>query len=302
MARRPKNPINDIINTTSAWLGGNRGTMPSQTRKGIDAIKGVGKVLDSATGGFGQAVVSDAQSGSNTPSALYKTAAVNLAAAATGVGAARVAGKAVQSGRVVNPVAAARNTISGQRVVLHGSPQSGLSTLRPTTGSKTLPDQNVLFSWNPRRANMSNEIHLKAVRYANKQENPGSIYVVKVPKKATGPHPKRTVTDSKNMLVTRGEGKIVAEVPMKKQFSELSQVERKQIASQVQTELRKAGVQPRGMPRVLDQALTKVDDALWKAEFKTKQTVKKIRKSTMSPKQLSKYEAKQKAQRISRVR
>jgi hypothetical protein len=93
MARRPKNPINDIINTTSAWLGGNRGTMPSQTRKGIDAIKGVGKVLDSATGGFGQAVVSDAQSGSNTPSALYKTAAVNLAAAATGVGAAKVVGK-----------------------------------------------------------------------------------------------------------------------------------------------------------------------------------------------------------------
>jgi len=104
MARRPKNPINDIINTTSAWLGGNRGTMPSQTRKGIDTIKGVGKVLDSATGGFGQAVVSDAQrmaqSGSSTPSALYKTAAVNLAAAATGAAAARVAGKVVQSARV----------------------------------------------------------------------------------------------------------------------------------------------------------------------------------------------------------
>ena len=53
--------------------------------------------MDTATGGFGQALLSDAQrmamTGSSTPSALYKTAAVNLGAAAAGVGAAKVAGK-----------------------------------------------------------------------------------------------------------------------------------------------------------------------------------------------------------------
>jgi len=125
MAPRPKNPINDIINATSAWLGGNRGTMPSQTRKGIDTIKGVGKVLDSATGGFGQAVVSDAQrmaqSGSNTPSALYKTAAVNLAAAATGAVAAKVAGKVV-SKVVTNRAGKATQAITPtnpDRVIFH---------------------------------------------------------------------------------------------------------------------------------------------------------------------------------------
>jgi hypothetical protein len=95
--RKPKNPINDIINATSAWLGGNRGTVPSQVTRGMDVVRGIGGTLDAATGGFGRAVVSDAQSGSNTPSALYKTAAVNLAAAATGAAAARVAGKAVSA-------------------------------------------------------------------------------------------------------------------------------------------------------------------------------------------------------------
>jgi len=97
MARKPKNPVNDIINTVGGWLGGRGpGTNP-QVQAAMDATRAVGKVVDSATGGFGQALISDAQrmaeSGSSTPSALYKTAAVNLGAAAAGAAAAKVAGK-----------------------------------------------------------------------------------------------------------------------------------------------------------------------------------------------------------------
>jgi len=98
MARgAPKNPINDIINTVGGWLGGRGpGTNP-QVQAAMDATRAIGKVVDTATGGFGQALLSDAQrmamTGSSTPSALYKTAAVNLGAAAAGVGAAKVAGK-----------------------------------------------------------------------------------------------------------------------------------------------------------------------------------------------------------------
>lgn len=97
-ARRPKNPINDIIDTAGAWLGGSKGRVTNpQVQAAMDATRAIGKVVDTATGGFGQAVVADAQrmaaSGSSTPSALYKTAAVNLGAAAAGVGAAKVAGK-----------------------------------------------------------------------------------------------------------------------------------------------------------------------------------------------------------------
>ncbi len=135
--RKPKNPVNDIINATSAWLGGNRGTVPSQVTRGMDVVRGIGGTLDSATGGFGRAVVSDAQSGSNTPSALYKTAAVNLAAAATGVAAARVAGKVVQSGI---PARAAR-AVTGRNTsyFVHGSPTKGIKKLDPMY--ETMPDK-----------------------------------------------------------------------------------------------------------------------------------------------------------------
>jgi hypothetical protein len=96
MAPRKKNPIQDIINTTSAWLGGSRGRATNpQVRAAMNATRAVGKVVDTATGGVGSALLSDAQrmaqSGSSTPSALYKTAAVNLAAAAVGYRAAKVA-------------------------------------------------------------------------------------------------------------------------------------------------------------------------------------------------------------------
>jgi len=105
MARRsPKNPVNDIINTVGGWLGGRGpGTNP-QVQAAMQATRAIARTADTATGGFGQALLSDAQrmamTGSSTPSALYKTAAVNLGAAAAGVGAAKVAGKVVKNSRI----------------------------------------------------------------------------------------------------------------------------------------------------------------------------------------------------------
>jgi hypothetical protein len=98
MARK-QNPINDIINTVGGWLGGRGpGTNP-QVQAAMNATRAVGKVVDTATGGFGSALLSDAQrmaqTGSSTPSALYKTAAVNLGAAAAGAAAAKVVQKTV---------------------------------------------------------------------------------------------------------------------------------------------------------------------------------------------------------------
>ena len=130
MARgAPKNPINDIINTVGGWLGGRGpGTNP-QVQAAMQATRAIARTADTATGGFGQALLSDAQrmamTGSSTPSALYKTAAVNLGAAAAGVGAAKVAGKVVRD--VVPAVAVARNAprgnLAAQRGLLHGTSQ-----------------------------------------------------------------------------------------------------------------------------------------------------------------------------------
>ena len=140
MARKaPKNPINDIVDTVGAWFGGRGpGTNP-QVRAAMDATRAIGKVVDTATGGFGQAVVSDAQrmaaSGSSTPSALYKTAAVNLGAAAVGVGAAKVVGKVAEKVVESGVVARAANKVRGEVVGLHGSPVKGLKQIEPRIGT-----------------------------------------------------------------------------------------------------------------------------------------------------------------------
>lgn len=124
MARK-QNPINDIINTVGGWLGGRGpGTNP-QVQAAMDATRAVGKVVDTATGGFGQALLSDAQrmaqTGSSTPSALYKTAAVNLGAAATGAAAAKVAGKVVSNVVESGVPARVANRLTGQQVVVVGT-------------------------------------------------------------------------------------------------------------------------------------------------------------------------------------
>jgi len=117
MARRKQNPIKDIGNQVGSWLGGaarvyaditdsSRDNQPGrlpQVQAALNATRAIGKVVDTAAGGFGSALVSDARrmarTGSSTPSALYKTAAVNLAAGAAGVGAAKVVGKVVSAGK-----------------------------------------------------------------------------------------------------------------------------------------------------------------------------------------------------------
>ena len=138
---RKKNPINDIVDTVGAWLGGRGpGTNP-QVQAAMQATRAIAQTADTATGGFGQALLSDAQrmamTGSSTPSALYKTAAVNLGAAAAGVGAAKVAGKVVQSGI---PARAAR-AVTGRNTsyFVHGSPTKGIKKLDPIY--ETMPNK-----------------------------------------------------------------------------------------------------------------------------------------------------------------
>jgi len=176
MARK-KNPLDDVAKTVGNWLGGaarayaditdrSRDVQPGRAARvqaALDATRAIGKVADAATGGFGAAVVSDARrmakTGSSTPSALYKTAAVNLAAAATGVGAAKVAGKV--AGKIL-----------GTQYQFHGSKVKNLDQLRPTRQRGTnLPDRLYTTS-NPRAAE-------DYVRLRNPVADPGSVYVVK---------------------------------------------------------------------------------------------------------------------------
>jgi hypothetical protein len=129
-------------------------------------------------------------SGSSTPSALYKTAAVNLGAAATGVGAAKVVGKAaskvVESGVPAKVV----NKVTGQSVVVHGSATSGLSTIKPQLGSAAMPYDLAAYGWNPKAYKKSDSIKdlvWDTRSYTSKQVATGyrepTIYVAKTPTK-----------------------------------------------------------------------------------------------------------------------
>ena len=227
-ARRPKNPINDIVDTVGAWLGGSRGAATNpRVQAAMDATRAVGKVVDTATGGFGQAVVADAQrmaaSGSSTPSALYKTAAVNLGAAAAGVGAAKVAGKVaekvVESGRIAQAV----NKVTGQQVILHGSPVKNIKQLEPFSGGKFAPNvpQRYLYGLNPEAAKAENlgkfvgEYAKKGGRGMNlKVEAPGSVYVAKVSNKSVV-NPQALGQGARLPIITStGSAKVVREIPV----------------------------------------------------------------------------------------
>jgi len=138
MARK-KNPINDIVDTVGGWLGGRGpGTNP-QVQAAMQATRAIARTADTATGGFGQALLSDAQrmamTGSSTPSALYKTAAVNLGAAAAGVGAAKVAGKVLPAA-AKSKIGQTLSRLSGKDVVgVHVSPVSGLPEIVPPSNA-----------------------------------------------------------------------------------------------------------------------------------------------------------------------
>jgi len=222
MARK-KNPINDIVDTVGGWLGGRGpGTNP-QVQAAMQATRAIARTADTATGGFGQALLSDAQrmamTGSSTPSALYKTAAVNLGAAAAGVGAAKVAGKVV--GKVVESGVPARvaNKLTGQTVIIHGTNVRGLKA----SGQKLMPNVpparpevgKVLFGVTPSPMYGPEEVARIAQHYAAQRSTwtpttqtfSGSAYVAKVPTKAL----KR---EGVTFHQSTSPGKIVSEIPV----------------------------------------------------------------------------------------
>jgi len=157
MARRKQNPIKDIGNQVGSWLGGaarayaditdsSRDNQPGrlpQVQAALNATRAIGKVVDTATGGFGSAVVSDAQrmakTGSSTPSALYKTAAVNLAAAAAGGVAGSVAGKVVSNvrGKVGREVGVHLSDVANLRNVTYQASRAGSGLGRQVEVGKT---------------------------------------------------------------------------------------------------------------------------------------------------------------------
>ena len=253
MARgAPKNPINDIKDAVGAWLGGNRGSMPSsgagaawQASARSAAQSGNRRIVKGLEegvvqfGAFGMGTSAQAQRdlmygvpGAGTQAA--KEASVSyVTGAAVGYGVGKVVGKVVQSGRVVNPVAAVKNKLTGQTVMVHGSPVSGLKQINPRTGSTMAPEESVVFGWNPRVRNAKTDIPTGVTQYTyGEGVGSGSAYVVQVPKSAT----KKRGDILPQYLTSTQPGKVVAEVP----------ANTSNLSDQIQRQLRRAGVRPKG--------------------------------------------------------
>jgi hypothetical protein len=239
-SRRDK-PNDSLANQVGGWLGG--------------AAKVVGRAaaqnpLVAQNIRYGKAVAAG-------PTQLAKTAAIDLAAGAVGAGVGKAA---VGVGRVVSKTgvpARVVNKLTGQKVVVHASPQTGLNRIDPRLGSNQLPDKNVVFGWDPKKSGMRDQITRLAGRYVSKQEgqSAGSIYVTSI-RKSEIVTPQNLANTGQ--VVSRGSGRVVSEIPVSGKTTA-------QVNAELQRQLRLAGA-------VSKPAVSRTADAAERVRSKVGQT------------------------------
>lgn len=155
------------------------------------------------------------------------------------------------------------NAIRGEKVIVHASPTKGMTFIQPHAGSNQLPDDSVVFGWDPQRPGMDYRITRAATPYLTKNETGelGSFYVGKIKKNQIVTPPQ---LQNSAQVVSSGPAKVVAEIPaLNKPFAQLD--------SEVKRQLRLAGASPK--PQV-----SRTADAV-------ERTKKKIRQSLMTQEQ-----------------
>jgi hypothetical protein len=105
-----------------------------------------------------------------------KTAAKKVAAKTTAKTAKKVVAKTTKK---VASKANPKNSYALGRTVVHGSPVRGLKTITPKKGSKALPDESVVFVWDPKDFSKRGLIANSVKSYT---QNSGSVYIGKVPR------------------------------------------------------------------------------------------------------------------------
>lgn len=225
-----------------AWLGGNRGTVQSRLPSGASDREA------QADAGGGQMEQVRAELG--------------LGAYAAGVGAAGAIGAgvaAVRSGRVVNPVAAARNAARGERVVVSGTPNKIRGRSLNPRISEDIPDTAVVYSWNPRGAYAEQSLPGKAAAFSrgagqgfpNPHNAQRNVVVGRVSKSSTVPH-FGGMEDEALISTTPIRISGVVKAPV----SNASDAAQRKYAKDLAKAIRRAGSSLRGQPLVdrLDNA------------------------------------------------
>lgn len=209
--------IGGIRQIMSPWLG----TPPAQNNKVTQAqglARTAAETLDQT---FAGGMIGAGVKGNK---ALAQQAALNAAALATGY----VAGKAIQtaSGAVVESgvLARAKNAITRQTVILHGSPVRSLSEITPQI--RKYPGQYPditpkVFMANPRTENaISTALNYSERSGMNKQTggifgDPGSVYIGKVKTKNIS-SPQNLPRKIADVFSTEKPVKVLKEIPTPK--------------------------------------------------------------------------------------
>ena len=204
---------------------------------------------------------------------LAKDAAITAAAAGVGYVAGKGINKATQiiqsgieEGKYVNPSAMIDNFVKGNKIIVHGSTERGMTELLPHSGSIAMPKDKVLFGWNPRAENAGGWIDRNALNYTNPKdpvflgrrritgEEPGSVYIASTPKKNTGPvRTSEKLKNQQRMVVSTSPGKVIKEIPAPstkifETYIPGSAMDYTNFRDKLARELRKAGVLPTKFP------------------------------------------------------
>lgn len=196
MTRRRQNSLDDISSQAFGWLG--------------SAAKVVGRAaaqnpLVAQNIRYGKAAL-------DGPAALAKTAAIDLAAGAAGrvvTKGASIAARAVVKTGVPARVA---NKVTGQTVFVHGSPTPNLSKLETFAGSRALPNEKVVYGWDPSTNNAQNWLTKNSATIINARgNNASSVYIAKAPTKSV----KNRADDVNwNVVTSSTPAKVVKELPI----------------------------------------------------------------------------------------
>lgn len=147
--------LNTLANQVAFWQGKNDRYNVPVVNEARDIIKTTGKIADDYIGGgLGQAAL-------RGPDALSRQIALNAALLALGEGASYGIGKAATKlgPKIAPELAALRNYLRNQQVVLHGSPLPVEGNqLIPVAGSQAAQDIPAVFSLHPEYPNALSDI------------------------------------------------------------------------------------------------------------------------------------------------
>jgi hypothetical protein len=234
--------VSDIM---SPWLGSKPAT-PPQVVRGKEVVKTLVRQADLVTGGYGRAAMAG-------PSELAKQAAINLAVGGAGYGVGRAAQAALMSGRVVNPVAAVRNLVKGERVIVHGTAEKLRGNVLKGVAGEVDDDTRVVFGWNPSKPQSRLFVPARARSFAtgtiygrpDLQSAQRNVVVARVKKADTYPHHGGLENEA---TITAGDARIVSVVKAPPVGAPQSALDA--YSKQLAREVAKAGSRLRGRDRL----------------------------------------------------